>query len=109
MDPFTSVTVRSAHPAARYEPGRNNVTRESHASRVTDRTTRHQEVPTPDTAARDLAGKLLSFLETGAPPDGLFAPDVFCDFTLPQWRLQAQGVRHVLALRRVGGPGPPPV
>jgi hypothetical protein len=43
----------------------------------------------PETAARDLAGKLIAFLETGAPPDGLFAPDVFCDFTLPQWRLQA--------------------
>jgi len=35
----------------------------------------------PETAARDLAGKLIAFLETGAPPDGLFAPDVFCDFT----------------------------
>jgi hypothetical protein len=32
-----------------------------------------------ETAARDLAGKFIAFLETGAPPDGLFAPDVFCD------------------------------
>jgi hypothetical protein len=53
----------------------------------------------PPTAARDLAGKLIAFLETGAPPDGLFAPDVFCDFTLPQWRLQAQGAGDVVALR----------
>ncbi|MGZ4432108.1 MAG: hypothetical protein ACXVW7_00515 [Trebonia sp.] len=56
-------------------------------------------------AARDLAGKLIAFLETGAPPDGLFAPDVFCDFTLPQWRLQAQGAGDVVALRLAGHPG----
>ena len=59
----------------------------------------------PETAARDLAGKLIAFLETGAPPDGLFAPDVFCDFTLPQWRLQAQGAGDVVALRHAGHPG----
>ena len=59
----------------------------------------------PETAARDLAGKFIAFLETGAPPDGLFAPDVFCDFTLPQWRLQAQGAGDVVALRHAGHPG----
>jgi hypothetical protein len=59
----------------------------------------------PDTAARDLAGKLIAFLETGAPPDGLFTHDVFCDFTLPQWRLQAQGAGDVVALRLAGHPG----
>lgn len=53
---------------------------------------------------RDLAGKLIAFLETGDLPDGLFAPDVFCDFTLPQWRLQARGTDDVRALRLAGHP-----
>ena len=38
-------------------------------------------------------------------PDGLFTPDVFCDFTLPRWRLQAQGLGPVIALRKQGHPG----
>ena len=25
-------------------------------------------------------------METGIPPEGLTTPDVFCDFTKPQWR-----------------------
>lgn len=45
-----------------------------------------------DPTARDLAGQLITFMETGTPPDGLFTEDVFCDFTMPQWRLQSQGV-----------------
>jgi hypothetical protein len=53
----------------------------------------------------ELAGKLIAFLETGAPPDGLFAPDVFCDFTLPHWRLQSEGIDGLVALRRAGHPG----
>jgi hypothetical protein len=57
-----------------------------------------------EAAARDLAGKFVAFLETGTAPDGLFAPDVFCDFTLPQWRLQARGAEDVRALRRAGHP-----
>jgi hypothetical protein len=56
------------------------------------------------TAGQDLAGKLVAFLETGAVPEGLFAPDVFCDFTLPQWRLQARGTDDVRALRLAGHP-----
>ena len=60
----------------------------------------------PETAARDLAGKLIAFLETGAPPDRLFAPDVFCDFTMPQWRLQGQGVEDIVRMRSAGHPGP---
>jgi hypothetical protein len=39
-----------------------------------------------------VAGKLIAFLETGQPPPGLFAGDVFCDFTMPRWRVQAAGV-----------------
>ena len=58
-----------------------------------------------EAAGRDLAVKLVAFLETGAVPDKLFAPDVFCDFTLPRWRLQAQGVSDLVALRKAGHPG----
>jgi hypothetical protein len=48
----------------------------------------------------------VAFLETGAYPEGLFTPDVFCDFTMPQWRLQARGRDDVVGLRRTGHPGP---
>jgi hypothetical protein len=57
-------------------------------------------------STRRLAENLVDFLETGAPREGLFASDVFCDFTLPHWRLQAAGVEGLLALRRAGHPGP---
>jgi hypothetical protein len=59
-----------------------------------------------EATARDLAGKLVTFLETGTAPDGLFTPDVFCDLTVPQWRLQARGADGVRALRRAGHPWP---
>lgn len=51
-----------------------------------------------------LAARLVEFLETGEPPVGLFADDVFCDFTLPHWRLQAQGIADVVAIRLQGHP-----
>ena len=60
---------------------------------------------TPE-AARSVALRLIHFLETGDAPPGLFTDDVFCDFTLPLWRLQAQGLEPVVALRRQGHPGP---
>jgi hypothetical protein len=70
----------------------------------------HDQTPVPagpgEAAARDLAGQLITFLETGTAPAGLFTPDVFCDFTLPQWRLQARGVEDVTELRKAGHPGP---
>ncbi|MFC9328953.1 hypothetical protein [Kitasatospora sp. NPDC057015] len=53
-----------------------------------------------------LADRLITFLETGTAPDGLFHRAVFCDLTLPQWRLQAEGVEGLLALRRAGHPAP---
>ncbi len=53
-----------------------------------------------------LARKFVEFLETGKAPAGLFADDVFCDFTLPHWRLQAEGIDGLLALRAAGHPGP---
>lgn len=60
---------------------------------------------TPE-AAREMALRLIQFLETGEVPPGLFADNVFCDFTLPLWRLQAQGRESVVALRRQGHPSP---
>jgi hypothetical protein len=48
----------------------------------------------------------ITFLETGTPPGGLFAPGVFVDFTMPQWRLQARGSDDAVRLRRAGHPAP---
>ncbi|MEV6975880.1 hypothetical protein [Kitasatospora sp. NPDC093806] len=63
--------------------------------------------PAPTTPATDrLAALLITFLETGTPPDGLFHPEVFCDLTVPYWRLQARGIPGLVALRRNGHPAP---
>ena len=59
-----------------------------------------------ESTARELADKLISFLESGTPPTGLFTAEVFCDFTMPRWRLQAHGVDAVVALRTAGHPDP---
>jgi hypothetical protein len=59
-------------------------------------------LPPTDAGAR--AEEFISYLETGEAAQGLFAPDVFVDFTLPRWRLQAQGRPAALALRRAGHP-----
>lgn len=56
--------------------------------------------------ARRLADKFIEFLETGRIPEGLFAPDVFADVTLPTWRLQADNVPDLVAIRRGGHPDP---
>jgi hypothetical protein len=53
-----------------------------------------------------LADSFIAFLESGEPAPGLFAPEVFCDFTMPRWRLQAEGAETVVALRRQGHPAP---
>jgi hypothetical protein len=58
----------------------------------------------PDTSAA-VAG-LIRFLETGSVPDGLFAPDVFTDLSLPQWRIQAATAGQTLAIRAQGHPWP---
>ncbi len=56
--------------------------------------------------AERLAGRFIEFLETGDVPEDLFTSDVFCDFTLPKWRLQSQGIDGLVALRKAGHPGP---
>lgn len=61
--------------------------------------------PTAD-RRRALAEGLVGFLETGDLAPGLFAAEVFCDFTMPRWRLQARGVDAAAALRRAGHPVP---
>jgi hypothetical protein len=54
------------------------------------------------TDAETLAAKFIEFLETDVLPEGLFAEDVFADFTLPQWRVQTEGVDSLVSLRRTG-------
>jgi hypothetical protein len=56
--------------------------------------------------AERVAVRFICFLETGNAPDGLFSPQVFCDFTTPRWRQQAQGAPAVIELRRRGHPAP---
>lgn len=55
---------------------------------------------------QQIAARLIEFLETGSAHPALFTRDVFCDFTSPRWRVQAQGVDEVVRLRRSGHPGP---
>ena len=49
---------------------------------------------------------LLEFLQSGTAPADLFGEAVFCDFSLPTWRVQASGRSDVIALRLLGHPGP---
>jgi hypothetical protein len=55
---------------------------------------------------RELADKCISFMETGQVPDALFAADLFLDFTMPLWRLQAGNVEDAVGIRRAGHPSP---
>jgi hypothetical protein len=65
-----------------------------------------EDMKMTDDPIRSLAERFVEFLQTGTPPEGLFTDDVFCDFTMPLWRLQAQGIDDLVALRRQGHPGP---
>jgi len=58
----------------------------------------------PDTTAT--VAKLIRFLETGSAPDGLFAPGVFSDLSLPQWRVQTATAEEILAIRGEDHPFP---
>lgn len=57
------------------------------------------EVPALEGGMADLAQALVTWLETGVRPQDVFAPDVFTDLTLPQWRLQAEGAEGAFLLR----------
>jgi hypothetical protein len=61
---------------------------------------------TTDRDIDQLAREFIEFNETGTPAPDLFADDVFVDFTMPHWRLQAGDRDGVVALRRRGHPGP---
>ena len=65
-------------------------------------TTLHTDGPIAVADRSELAAKFIAWLETHEQPDGLFADDVFCDLSLPQWRLQGHGPAAVQAIR-VGG------
>jgi hypothetical protein len=59
------------------------------------------------TAAIDtkvVVARLIEFLETGTAPEGLFAPDLFLDLSLPQWRLQTASAKEAIAVRTTGHP-----
>ena len=53
---------------------------------------------------RALADGLITWLATGDRMDGLFAPDVFCDFTMPTWRLQSASADELVAMRHHSHP-----
>ncbi len=59
-----------------------------------------------DSGAEHAVQSLVCFLESGAAPEGLFAPDAFADLSLPWWRLQASGPVAVSALRTDSHPDP---
>ena len=44
-----------------------------------------------------VVARLIEYLETGKAPKGLFAPDVFTDLSLPQWRVQTDSAADVMA------------
>lgn len=60
---------------------------------------------TADLVRERAVERFIAFLETGHAAPELFTDDVFCDFTMPQWRLQAQGRDDMVALRRRAHPG----
>lgn len=49
---------------------------------------------------------LIRFLETGTAPEGLFAPDIFADLSMPHWRVQTATAEEILAVRAEGHPFP---
>lgn len=50
-----------------------------------------------------LAETLIRWLADGVRPARLFAPEVFADVSLPQWRLQATNAEELYAIREGGG------
>lgn len=59
-----------------------------------------------DDTVRALCEKVVTFLEAGTAPDGLFGPGVFLDLTMPTWRIQTAGAEDLIAVRKQGHPGP---
>ncbi|GAA1956756.1 hypothetical protein GCM10009798_15170 [Nocardioides panacihumi] len=65
---------------------------------------RTADVRTADVSAA-VAG-LIVWLETGAAPEDVFAPDCFVDLSLPHWRLQADTREDLFRIRRESHPFP---
>jgi len=51
-----------------------------------------------------LSEGLVAFLEANTAPDGLFEPDIFCDLSLPQWRIQTDTADAIVRVRRESHP-----
>jgi hypothetical protein len=64
------------------------------------------ETSTRSAGTTTAAANLIRFLETGVVPDGLFAPDLFTDLTMPRWRVQGATSDEAVALRLEGHPTP---
>ena len=54
--------------------------------------------------ATTAVAQLIRFLETGEVAEGLFAPDVFADVSLPTWWLQADTAERLVAIREQAHP-----
>lgn len=54
----------------------------------------------------EAADRFVAWLETGVRPVDLFAPGVFIDLTVPQWRLQAADAEGAFSLRERSHPFP---
>lgn len=46
-------------------------------------------------ATPPIADRFVTFLQTTVDPGDLFAVQVFCDFNVPQWRYQFEGVEEL--------------
>jgi hypothetical protein len=47
---------------------------------------------------QESVGRFVAWLETGET-DGLFAPDVFADISLPHWRVQVRGAEDLVSAK----------
>lgn len=56
------------------------------------------------TTATSTTAGFVQFLESTEDPGNLFAPDLFCDFNVPRWRYQVQGVEELAQEIRHEGP-----
>jgi hypothetical protein len=62
--------------------------------------------PAVEGGLADLAQLVVTWLETGVRPEGVFSPDVFVDLTVPHWRMQAEGVDGAFHIREDDHPQP---
>jgi hypothetical protein len=62
--------------------------------------------PAVEGGVADLAQLVVTWLETGVRPEGVFSPDVFVDLTVPHWRMQAEGVDGAFHIREDDHPQP---